>query len=115
MENKKIEQLDMSSQDNSKKNEELRNKVEDLLKRRNELRKNKDLKIKQEIINRIAKFSEHIRSQYGEIKCQKYPMYRVIAFGSPPDNYLENYIDIDFPDNDSIEKFIEKLEEEYNK
>lgn len=93
--------------------EKIRIRVEDLLRRRENLFNNKDLKTKNEIYHIIVTFCKNIRKQYGEIDCQKYPFYRVIAFGTPPDDYLENFIEIDFPGDDSIEKLIERLEKEY--
>ena len=67
-----------------------------------------------EMQDKVVEFAKNIKDKYGNEECTHYAAFHILAGSTPRKSWSEfpeEYVD--FPDGDSIEKFLEKLSEEY--
>lgn len=56
------------------------------------------------LFNIVSKFSRKLVKKFGEEECDKYALYPIIILSSPKP--WNEYPKLDFPGDDSIEKFV---------
>ena len=94
-----------------KESSNIETKVEDIFRKRERLYSKDNKAVHEEITNFLQK---KILDKYGLDECQKYAIYDAVVNGRKNQEWSKFPADkFDFSGDDSIEKFLEDLEEKY--
>lgn len=58
----------------------------------------------------IVEFTKKLHEKYGKRECEKYALYHALIGSSPLGGSWSDFPNVDFPDEDSVENFVEGLE-----